>query len=459
MLSLINQIKRKKEVEKEVEKELPITPDNHTPINTVTAVLDYLKQMEETHPALNAIANGLRPFNEDKICLEAEKRLLTMQSAFIDDVIAGVATKEQYPSYYQAVLRKFEKIKKGGSSQQKQRKVHLQLTAASSYAESPLLHYDYPHEMKDILQNKIFLLDQRMETLEEERVPLLISEGETRENWLIEKQQIFSDYQNYYRKESNLFLRACARGDIDAVKRELQQKSKKQLLKTMDSNGDYPLHLACRCGHLDVIKLLLEARANPTLPARSTMYAIHEAVTPHPGKNPVAILTLLKQYGAPLNSVGKIGRTVLHSAAYFGDIETCKWLLGEGVDINAQEIFSGETVLHGAISNGQVHIASFLLEKGANTTLLNNNRQNPLVSAMVQGRFEFIGVFMEHGVTLSDPEMKQLVEHAVKINSEDFLDQYQAAYQLAVTNYVNKLSNDAMMPDNNQGIPYNAYRK
>lgn len=433
--------------EKEEPVQLPITPD--TPLNTLTAVLDHLNQMEKEKPGLRASAYQLR-LDKDRIMgYEALQEFLLMQINFIDNAIADEEIKQFYSHYFRDSLKRVAKenkryLKEYGEEEETLEFLQEKLAKDfADYSQSPLMDGGDPTDVKKSLQAQYDELNVRIQQLREEMQPHMVRHSERNEAWMAEKQQLLSSVQNYYRSQSSSFALSCLTGGIKGVKTQLNKgNSEKKLVNTPDPKGYYPLHLACRGGDLDVISILLKAKANPNLiaHAREGSYPIHEAVKRNQGKDSVAVLTLLKQHGANIQSIGMSGRTALHSAAYYGDINACEWLSQEGVDINAQESVLGETALHTAVAKGYEGVVSLLLEKRANHRLQNKNNETPLLSAVIQGRFHLIGVFMEHGIVLSDIEMEQLVEYAAKIKKEDLLDQYQKAYQSAMTAYLEKLS-------------------
>jgi|ERR1712137_35681 len=67
------------------------------------------------------------------------------------------------------------------------------------------------------------------------------------------------------------------------------------------------------------------------------------------------------------------GRTGLHKAAYWGHIDTVKYLVNElKVDINAADS-AGDTALHDSTRFGHEEVAKFLVASGANTSLKNKD--------------------------------------------------------------------------------------
>ena len=123
----------------------------------------------------------------------------------------------------------------------------------------------------------------------------------------------------------------------------------------------------------------------------------------------------LHDNGAHLDVCSKDGETVLHSPAYYGDVEMIEVLLGYKVDVNARRK-DGFTPLHDAAMNGirftRIHdvvqssleVARILLEHGADINARSDNALTPLLSAAWDGSVEIVRFLLEHG---GDPNARR----------------------------------------------------
>lgn len=173
----------------------------------------------------------------------------------------------------------------------------------------------------------------------------------------------------------------------------------------LDRFGNTPLHLACMFNDLEAAKLLLKygAEIDYTSEGRSwtpLMLAINESyidmanwlmskganpnhVEPQQGWTPLLVaceqgltdisLKLIHSGSyvhATLKAGDAKGRSAIHLLSYYGEVETIRVLLDQGVDINLMPSEGGLSALHWAVYNHHITLVQFLVERGAEIDLI-----------------------------------------------------------------------------------------
>jgi ankyrin repeat protein len=116
--------------------------------------------------------------------------------------------------------------------------------------------------------------------------------------------------------------------------------------------GATPLLLASGSNHLDMVKILLDAGADPLLSTEQNVTALMMSAGGGTGLNSsdaetaeeIATIELLLSLGAEVNTVGHFGWTPLHLAAYHGRNTVIDLLIKNGANPNVMDGF-GQTPL------------------------------------------------------------------------------------------------------------------
>eukprot|EP00439_Symbiodinium_sp_Y106_P023855 s1984_g2.t3 len=151
-----------------------------------------------------------------------------------------------------------------------------------------------------------------------------------------------------------------------------------------------PLRLASCNGHVEIVRLLLEAGADKDL-------ADNDGYTPlisASSRGHVEIARLLLEAGANKDMATSDGATALMFASGRGDVEVARLLLQAGADPDLGDD-DGDTPLMIASSDGHVDIARLLLEAGANTDMTNNEGIVPLMAATKKRDVEVARLLLE----------------------------------------------------------------
>ena len=112
-----------------------------------------------------------------------------------------------------------------------------------------------------------------------------------------------------------------------------------------------------------------------------------------------AIVELLIQYGADVNSQNYNQETPLYLASRHGQLETTHLLLASGSEVSSRDS-KNFTALHRAALSGHLDVVTLLLESGADINARNADDATPLDLASAFGRSDVARLLAEHmGVT------------------------------------------------------------
>lgn len=105
---------------------------------------------------------------------------------------------------------------------------------------------------------------------------------------------------------------------------------------------------------------------------------------------------LISREGLDPDAFGKNGTAALHWTARMGDVETARWLVSAGADVNLANRY-GVTPLAAAIENGHSHMVRWLLENGADPEKRDLAGQPPLLLAAALGDLASLDLLLAHG--------------------------------------------------------------
>ena len=135
----------------------------------------------------------------------------------------------------------------------------------------------------------------------------------------------------------------------------------------VDRVGCLPITYACKEGHYDVVKFLLNRGSD-----FSSYLCGHSAVEKAAASNSCEILELLLERGAAVDDTGVGGRPPLVSAASGGCLDALGFLLDAGADPNQADLL-GNTALHVAVTAlpDPAAVVRLLLIRGADKSRRN----------------------------------------------------------------------------------------
>lgn len=185
-----------------------------------------------------------------------------------------------------------------------------------------------------------------------------------------------------------------------------------QVNAVYSETGETPLHEVLGRGyeqkaHLSLVRALLEAGANPNLPAskhyKPGRLTPFQRALEH-GARETALLLL--KHGADLNQRNGDGKTALmlatQQALKNDDLTLLDWLLELGADPNATEYHFQDTPLTIAARRGRVDLIDRLVQAGADV-----RKGHPLVTAAEQGKLEVVQRLLELGADINEVDISE----------------------------------------------------
>ena len=172
------------------------------------------------------------------------------------------------------------------------------------------------------------------------------------------------DSKDFSNNHETPLMYAAKSGHLEVVKLLIENKAD---FEYKDAHKRNALYRACEFGHLEIVKFLMEIGAN-----------IHCECTYH-NINPLAcasrsghtkVVELLLQNGADVNSIEYHKLTPLYRASESGHVETAELLIKNGADINFQDTKTRFTALHIASKKGHYEVVRLLLKHGAEVDCL-----------------------------------------------------------------------------------------
>ncbi|KAI3408821.1 hypothetical protein GPALN_007421 [Globodera pallida] len=222
-------------------------------------------------------------------------------------------------------------------------------------------------------------------------------------------------------KSKRLWLRACVEGDLDTVKRFVENgqdvnfawfggatglncasiKGKSNVVRYLlskgarvdrtDIQGFSPLYHAVKEGHLEVCNLLVAKGADANQESKDGMSPWLKAC----GLGHLDIVKLFVDNGQDIEVTNRNDFTGLILASFAGNADVVGFLLWKGADID-RATSEGLSPLFLAARQGHLEVFKELIAKGADVNQKANNGMSPWMEACVKGHLDVVEHFVEY---------------------------------------------------------------
>ncbi len=193
--------------------------------------------------------------------------------------------------------------------------------------------------------------------------------------------------------KAQALLDAVRSGDASAVKKML--RADKSLASTSDASDSTVLMHAAIRGETEIVKLLLDAGADPNAKNKRNGTALLWAIAD------IGTMRLLLDHGADPNVSSIEGRTALYLAASQpGGSDVVKLLLDKGAKAGGKDL-SGRTPLIAASAIGNVEVMRLLVASGASVNKGMGSGGTPLLSAVASRNPRAVAYLIEQGADVN----------------------------------------------------------
>ncbi len=174
---------------------------------------------------------------------------------------------------------------------------------------------------------------------------------------------------------------------------------------TIDAEGFSLLHYACWSGHIDLVKGLIAQGESIFGRSQEGYSVLHFAAeNTHAAIIPLLEFLLISAQAGLLSLKTKRDKIPLHIAASKGNLPAVIWLLQKLPNTVNDGDKHGVTPLHEAARHGHSDTVQHLLMLGANGRVLDQQKNTPIVLAVLEGHIETAQVFFDNGIWLDKQE-------------------------------------------------------
>ncbi|XP_057185653.1 ankyrin repeat domain-containing protein 26 isoform X4 [Triplophysa rosa] len=186
--------------------------------------------------------------------------------------------------------------------------------------------------------------------------------------------------------------KAACSGDVA----KLRQLAKKNDLNQLDKENRTALHIACACGHTDVVQFLVDNKVKLNLCDNQNRSALMKAVQCEHDR----CVSLLLEHEADPNLVDINGNTALHLAARIPSLPVAMQLLEHAANINAQNK-DGNTPLMLAVMDNHADMAELLLKEGTDVNVKNQEQRSVLMIAACNGQISMVRLLLQYDADIT----------------------------------------------------------
>jgi len=204
------------------------------------------------------------------------------------------------------------------------------------------------------------------------------------------------------RENATALYVAARSGRIECVRALLNHGAN---INTKQRNLRTPLHVSIMNGHYKVLDLMLKSGAKQDVVDKAGMTLLHEAA--YAGNVACAKMLKISLYSRDM-LFDEWGRHPIHAASMRGHIDFVTYVLDlfekrgkeeEENIVNIPDTLMGGTALFYACSEGHANVARLLLSKGASCDVQTNDKHKRTCfhAAASWGRLSCVRVLLEHG--------------------------------------------------------------
>lgn len=162
------------------------------------------------------------------------------------------------------------------------------------------------------------------------------------------------------------------------------------------SDGQTPLHLAARGGHVEAVAVLIAAGTAVDAADICARTPLHSAAeTPEASPRVDRVVAALAEAGAAVNVADHAGHTPLDLAASLGRHGVVKVLLSAGAVADAS---CTRSLLHAAATSGDTELAMLLTRAGAVAGAAGWGNHATMIAALNGGHMGVVAVLLAAGV-------------------------------------------------------------
>lgn len=197
---------------------------------------------------------------------------------------------------------------------------------------------------------------------------------------------------------SSALSKAATVGQTRVIRELLQQPGIDINWQDPDSGRCTALHRACKNGHLEVVKMLVEHGASIETTDDKGMTPLLEAA----GLECLDVVKVLEENGSDINAVAADGRTILHFSAADNSVPALEYFLQSPKLTHSltTRTKNGRTILHCAVEAGSVEATRFILQRSSRLEILSktDDGYTCLHYAVISGDVRLFPLFENSGI-------------------------------------------------------------